>query len=287
MKHRILELLGGWRRRSLIAGTLAVVAGGVFAISAMGVHNTGAFELEGNATNDPAVAGDDWDNVVARSWVPTAPRPAAWVPRTLRSRGYRSRTSTLRSSPAAARRTRRTSTSGRGRTAPAGCPTRTTCCTASPRATRSVHRTTGRVHPDRRPARCCSSARTASTTAVTLRRGSGSSRNKVGLGTNSIGGGTGFTGVHKSRRPAGDQRLQQRRHHVDDHRLRVGPTCRRRPATRSRANAGTPTSGFSRAPPTPTARGRRGRQFCGIVNPGTITMPVVVHGQEQYPTTEP
>ena len=63
MKHRILELLGGWRRRSLIAGTLAVVAGGVFAISAMGVHNTGAFELEGNATNDPAVAGDDWDNV--------------------------------------------------------------------------------------------------------------------------------------------------------------------------------------------------------------------------------
>ncbi len=63
MKHLILELLGGWRRRSLIAGTLAVVAGGVFAISAMGVHNTGAFELEGNATNDPAVAGDDWDNV--------------------------------------------------------------------------------------------------------------------------------------------------------------------------------------------------------------------------------
>ena len=63
MKQRILGLLGGWRRRSLIAGTLAVLVGGVFAVSAMGVHNTTAFELEGNAVNDPAVAGDDWDNV--------------------------------------------------------------------------------------------------------------------------------------------------------------------------------------------------------------------------------
>ncbi len=27
------------------------------------VHDTGSFELDGNATNDPAVAGDDWDNV--------------------------------------------------------------------------------------------------------------------------------------------------------------------------------------------------------------------------------
>jgi hypothetical protein len=31
--------------------------------NAFGVHDTGAFELEGNATNDPAVNGDDWDNV--------------------------------------------------------------------------------------------------------------------------------------------------------------------------------------------------------------------------------
>ena len=64
MKQRILGLLGGWRRRSLIAGTLAVVAGGVFAISAMGVHNTGAFELDGNATQrSEQYVGDDWDNV--------------------------------------------------------------------------------------------------------------------------------------------------------------------------------------------------------------------------------
>ena len=63
MKHRILGLLRGWRRRSLIAGTLAVVGAGIFAISALGVHNTGAFELDGNATNNPATLGDDWDNV--------------------------------------------------------------------------------------------------------------------------------------------------------------------------------------------------------------------------------
>jgi hypothetical protein len=63
MKLRILGFFGGWRRRSLIAGTLAVLVAGVFAISAMGVHNTGAFELEGNAINNPVIPGDDWDNV--------------------------------------------------------------------------------------------------------------------------------------------------------------------------------------------------------------------------------
>jgi hypothetical protein len=30
---------------------------------AQAVHDTGAFELDGNATNNPAVLGDDWDNV--------------------------------------------------------------------------------------------------------------------------------------------------------------------------------------------------------------------------------
>ncbi|MBO0885300.1 MAG: hypothetical protein J2P17_34210, partial [Mycobacterium sp.] len=33
------------------------------AASASAVHDTGAFELDGNATNNPAVPGDDWDNV--------------------------------------------------------------------------------------------------------------------------------------------------------------------------------------------------------------------------------
>jgi hypothetical protein len=45
-----------------VAGLVAVF-GLVGPQPASAVHDTGAFELEGNATNDPAVAGDDWDNV--------------------------------------------------------------------------------------------------------------------------------------------------------------------------------------------------------------------------------
>jgi hypothetical protein len=40
-----------------------VLALGIVAPAAQAVHDTGAFELDGNATNDPAVPGDDWDNV--------------------------------------------------------------------------------------------------------------------------------------------------------------------------------------------------------------------------------
>jgi hypothetical protein len=55
------------RRRWLTAGlavassTAAVIALAV--VPAFAVHDTGAFELDGNATNNPAVSGDDWDNV--------------------------------------------------------------------------------------------------------------------------------------------------------------------------------------------------------------------------------
>jgi hypothetical protein len=55
------------RWRWLTAGIAAV--GTAVAITAFGlgpasaVHDTGAFELDGNATNNPSVAGDDWDNV--------------------------------------------------------------------------------------------------------------------------------------------------------------------------------------------------------------------------------
>src|SRR5215213_10105300 len=62
MLHRILRLLGGRRRRFGIGVTAAVGLAGVLAISAFAVHNTGAFELDGNAVNG-AAPGDDWDNV--------------------------------------------------------------------------------------------------------------------------------------------------------------------------------------------------------------------------------
>jgi hypothetical protein len=47
----------------MLSTTAAVVALGLGVGPAAAVHDTGAFELDGNATNNPAVAGDDWDNV--------------------------------------------------------------------------------------------------------------------------------------------------------------------------------------------------------------------------------
>jgi hypothetical protein len=69
MRQWILWLGRGWRRRSLLAGGIALVAVGVLAISsAQAVHDTGAFQLDGNAqTSDlgtPSSNGaDDWDRV--------------------------------------------------------------------------------------------------------------------------------------------------------------------------------------------------------------------------------
>jgi hypothetical protein len=55
------------RRRwwiAVIGSVSAAVAITTFGIGpASAVHDTGAFELDGNAVNDPAVTGDDWDNV--------------------------------------------------------------------------------------------------------------------------------------------------------------------------------------------------------------------------------
>src|SRR5215207_2300535 len=51
------------RRRTLLAAILSIGALGIFAISALAVHDDGIFELEGNAVNDAAVAGEDWNLV--------------------------------------------------------------------------------------------------------------------------------------------------------------------------------------------------------------------------------
>jgi hypothetical protein len=65
MKTRIVM---SWpaKRRSVAAGFVVLLAGaltmGINAEPAFAVHDTGAFELDGNATNG-AAAGDDWDNV--------------------------------------------------------------------------------------------------------------------------------------------------------------------------------------------------------------------------------
>ena len=55
------------RRRSVLTVVIAVVSTAialtVFGGPAQAVHDTGAFELDGNATNSAATPGDDWDNI--------------------------------------------------------------------------------------------------------------------------------------------------------------------------------------------------------------------------------
>src|SRR6266545_2440782 len=52
------------RRLITALATLSILAGViVFGSTALAMNNTGAFELDGNAVNAPAIAGDDWDNV--------------------------------------------------------------------------------------------------------------------------------------------------------------------------------------------------------------------------------
>jgi hypothetical protein len=64
MATRVLGPTGSQRRRRFLAVPILLVAcAALFWIGgAAAVHDTGAFELDGNAVNGPAL-GDDWDNV--------------------------------------------------------------------------------------------------------------------------------------------------------------------------------------------------------------------------------
>jgi hypothetical protein len=64
MTQRALGPQGSRRRRWWLLSVLAVAIGlaAVYIPGALAVHDTGVFELDGNATNQ-AAPGDDWDNV--------------------------------------------------------------------------------------------------------------------------------------------------------------------------------------------------------------------------------
>ena len=51
------------KQRWALLGAVVVALTVLGAMSALAINATGAFELDGNATNNAAVAGDDWDNV--------------------------------------------------------------------------------------------------------------------------------------------------------------------------------------------------------------------------------
>src|SRR5262245_4105789 len=58
-----IDAIGGWHIRRLSSIALIVVTGLIFFVPALlAVHDTNAFELDGNAVNG-LPAGDDWDNV--------------------------------------------------------------------------------------------------------------------------------------------------------------------------------------------------------------------------------
>ncbi|HET8661891.1 MAG TPA: hypothetical protein VFM55_23220 [Micromonosporaceae bacterium] len=121
---------------AVLAAAAVTLVGGPLAAA---VHDTGAFELDGNAVNGPA-AGDDWDNVCHEVLGTDC----------------------------------------------STCPTRTTSCTASPRGTR------------RQWARCCFFGSDRYDNSGDAQQGFWFFQNEIGLGTNNIGGGFGFTGVHRA-----------------------------------------------------------------------------------------
>src|SRR5690242_21173349 len=65
MARKVVGPTGSRRRRWLFLcmAIAAIATAVVFIPSAFAVHDTGAFELDGNATNSAATPGDDWDNV--------------------------------------------------------------------------------------------------------------------------------------------------------------------------------------------------------------------------------
>jgi hypothetical protein len=72
MSERVLGTTGSKRRRLRFPIMLAAIAAAIVVIpGALAVHDEGLFELDktptvdANATNDPAVPGDDWDQVFA------------------------------------------------------------------------------------------------------------------------------------------------------------------------------------------------------------------------------
>src|SRR6266487_1955000 len=67
MATRILGPTGSRRRKRFLLGPILAVAALAlfFAVGAQAVHTEGIFELDRNAVNNAAVAGNDWDQVFA------------------------------------------------------------------------------------------------------------------------------------------------------------------------------------------------------------------------------
>src|SRR5262245_593605 len=84
MRHRIFALLGGRRRRTLIGGTVAAIAAGTLAISALAVHDE-AFQLDGDVfastttNNGGTTQPFDWDSFFNSSGGRILPLPTGFT----------------------------------------------------------------------------------------------------------------------------------------------------------------------------------------------------------------
>ena len=67
MTERVIGPTGSKRRRRFMVGPLLLIAACalMFTAGAQAVHDDGLFELDRNAVDDPATAGEDWDKVFA------------------------------------------------------------------------------------------------------------------------------------------------------------------------------------------------------------------------------
>jgi hypothetical protein len=263
MTQRALGPKGSRRRRWWLLSCL-VVAIGLAAVcipGALAVHDTGAFELDGNATNDPALAGDDWDNVChqvtgsdcSTTNNTTGATAVDWVaepnPNTTLFVGGGSKDPHDISDWA-------------WKDASGGQPDKD-----------DLQHSFAARYPNTSQGDILYFGSDRSDNSGDAQEGFWFFQNEIGLGNNSVGGGTGFTGVHK----AGDVLV------VTDFSNGGGtstitvfswdPTCTKTTGS----TVGTCGDANLRIKGTSTAANcasaAAADQFCGIVNPSTITMP--------------
>jgi hypothetical protein len=256
------------RRRLQRTGVVAVsvlALAGIYALPANAVHDTGAFELDGNATHQTS---DDWDNVCHQVSAAACPSPA------------NTNTATAVSWTAEPNLNSSIFTGG-GSKDPQDVSNWAWKDGAGglPDKDNLLHGFAARY--SLAPSATCP-AGTATTCEVLFfgsdrydnsgdaQQGFWFFQNPIGLGTNAVGGGSGFTGVHR----AGDLLV------ISDFSNGGGtstitvykwdPTCLKASGACGDVNLRTlETSTNARC----GAAAGTGDPFCGIVNPGTITMP--------------
>ena len=264
MTQRALGPRGSRRRRWWLLSCLVVAIGlaAVYIPGALAVHDAGVFELDGNATNNPAVVGDDWDNVCHQvtgtdcsttSDTTFGATSVDWVaepnPNTTLFVGGGSKDPQDISNWA-------------WKDAQGGQPDKD-----------DLKHSFAARYPNTSQGDILYFGSDRADNSGDAQEGFWFFQNAIGLGNNSVGGGSGFTGVHK----AGDVLV------VTDFSNGGGtstitvyswdPTCTKTTGS----TVGTCGDANLRIKGTSTnancASAGAADQFCGIVNAGTITMP--------------